>query len=508
MPVRLSRCILLLPVLLALASVLRPQGRTGLWLDEIYSLLLSRGEGYRQLTVPCGEILAVYPDPTSLDGAGSLFGIWAGQAQDAHPPLYFVMLRLWREVFGESVMVARAYSVFCFAGATLLITLAAYRLTSQIWAALGSGTVMALSVSAAWYGQEIRDYSQLLLVLAVVLLAHAHLLRRPTWAWTFGYVLAVTAAGLTHYLAIGVVFPSILTLLVSLDRIWRGRMTWGLVGAAIVYGAIWGPFAVNQARNSVGMTAWAQGHWQLLYARFESMLAVSGGAIGVPYTSAWLLGIGLLLLFAVMSRRSSRRRDWAMVAAVTFGPAVLLLVGDLAASGVTSWWTRFLLAALPGTALVAGLLASEAGRLRFTAWVLPFLSLLSQVNRPAFEMNYPSVVRESRELGLAKAVVFVVPDKTSDVDIETSVRTLAMMYAAHAGKIVGPVVLLDRPSPVVEQLGATILVISAWADFNPVEYFPGYRLTQPRRFWPGMNVRVMHLVRKTDVRTDQPTTRP
>jgi uncharacterized membrane protein len=461
----------------------------------VYSLLLSRGEGYRQLTVASGELLQGYPDPTSLEAAGSLLGIWAGQAKDAHPPLYFVLLRVWRELFGSSVEVARAYSMACFVLATLLLTLAAYRLTSRVGPAFAGGIVMALSVSAAWYGQEIRDYSQLVLLLCILLLTHVWLVRRPAWYWAFLYASAVIAAGLTHYLAIGVVVPSIVILLVALDRTWRWRMAWVLVCAGVLYGAAWGPFVIQQEKNSTGMTKWAQGHWQLLYGRLESFLAVPGRAIGVPYASAWLLGIGLLLLCGWMVWRSPRRRDWVMVAAATFGPAALLLLGDITADGVTSWWTRFLLPALPGTALIAGLLAAERGRIRYIAAVLPLMALLSQVNRPVFEVNYPSVVRESREMGDAAAIVFLVPDKTSAHDIETSVRTLAMMYAAHSGKVSGPVLLLDRPSEVVAQLGPTVLVVSAWSDFDVAEYFPGYQPTVPQRLWPGMNVRLTHLAR-------------
>lgn len=502
---RASRLILGLPALLSLGVSAVPQARKGLWLDEVYSLLLSRGQGYVQWQWPKGDVLPGLPDPASLAHAGSLLGIWTHQSQDAHPPLYFVLLRLWRELFGSGVFVARAYSLLCMSLATLFVTLAILRLTRRPWPAVLGGSVVALSIHAGWYAQEIRDYAQLLLSISVFLFAHAGMLIRPSRAAPWAYAAAAVFCGLTHYLAFGVVAPLILTLLIAIRRSRRRDLIAALATAAAFYVAIWGLWAMPQVRNSAGMAGWALGHATSLLARALSFLAAPGRAAGAPFAGAWPLGATLLTIVLLQSfRRSGRRRWlWASAGLATFGPIALLLAGDLAAGGVTSWWTRYLLPTLPGAAITTGLLAAQPGRVRWLAAAFPLVALLSQFDRQSLEVDYPTVVRESRELGSAAATAFVVPDKTNAGDIETSVRTLAMMYAAHSHGVQGPVILMDQPSPRAATLGETILVVSAWGDFSLDDYFPGYHLTQRSRLFPVMGIRLLHLARSAP-----PATRP
>ena len=85
-------------------------GAKSYWIDELWCLQQSNGYGPEQLmTTPDG-----WGGPavslTDLSTAGPLRRIVGAVRTDNHPPLYFVLLRLWRETVGEGETRTRALS--------------------------------------------------------------------------------------------------------------------------------------------------------------------------------------------------------------------------------------------------------------------------------------------------------------------------------------------------------------------------------------------------------------
>jgi 4-amino-4-deoxy-L-arabinose transferase-like glycosyltransferase len=179
---RFAKTAYLVAALLALALVLRLVGiaRESFWIDEAYSVRFS---------------------------SGGIASILSQNAQDAHPPLYYLGLAAWRAVAGDSDARVRVYSVvwsLLGLGALFLLTrdLAGQRAAVI---ALGLGVVNPLDI---YYAQEARMYAQaatLLTFAAWCLWRWMDLIRKPdsraAWPWVIAYAMLAYAALMTHYLA-------------------------------------------------------------------------------------------------------------------------------------------------------------------------------------------------------------------------------------------------------------------------------------------------------------------
>ncbi|CRM01671.1 MULTISPECIES: glycosyltransferase family 39 protein [Pseudomonas] len=160
--------------ILALAMVLRFYHLTSaaIWGDEGSSLLLSEY---------------------------ALADLWFHAAHDVHPPLYFVLLRGWIEVFGDSIWSIRSMSAIPGAvvvGLGIWLT----RQLSTRRAALLAGILLALLPTAVRYSQEVRMYSLLGVWLLGATLALVYWLRQPERTrYLAAYVLLMSAGFYTHY---------------------------------------------------------------------------------------------------------------------------------------------------------------------------------------------------------------------------------------------------------------------------------------------------------------------
>jgi 4-amino-4-deoxy-L-arabinose transferase-like glycosyltransferase len=132
----------------------------------------------------------------------------ARTAADIHPPLYYILLKLWMAAVGTGPVQARLFSVFV---GTLTIPLI-YILARQLMgrkAALAGCAVAVVAAFHVYYSQEVRMYG--LLTLFSVLSSYALLRltsgerseggRLGTRSWWIVYVLATTAALYTEYYA-------------------------------------------------------------------------------------------------------------------------------------------------------------------------------------------------------------------------------------------------------------------------------------------------------------------
>lgn len=114
-------------------------GVESIWIDEYHSITLALSGGPLQIV--------------------------RAAAADVHPPLYFLLLRLWLDLFSDSLAWARGFS----AVVSLLALIPLWRLARRLagpTAALLAAALLALSPYQLWYAQETRMYA--LLVLAEV----------------------------------------------------------------------------------------------------------------------------------------------------------------------------------------------------------------------------------------------------------------------------------------------------------------------------------------------------
>lgn len=146
----------------------------------------------------------------------SLALIIEGTASDIHPPLYYILLRGWRELVGESEFALRAFSAF--AGIlTIPVVIALGRMIGgkrPYLVVIIAGLATALNPALIYYSQEARMYAFLgfLAVLATLLLVkflavsfQQSAVSKGTVGWAGAYVLCATVGLYTQYF-----FPTVL----------------------------------------------------------------------------------------------------------------------------------------------------------------------------------------------------------------------------------------------------------------------------------------------------------
>ncbi len=145
------------------------------WFDEAYSILLAKR--------PVGELLYL----TSID---------------THPPLYYLLLKLWGTVLGYGEFALRSLSVLAMGGAVVVGALLVKRLFG-VKAALMTLPFLVLAPFLLRYGFEIRMYALASLIgvaatYVLVLATEAREKKRQIWLYA-GYALLVALGVFTVY---------------------------------------------------------------------------------------------------------------------------------------------------------------------------------------------------------------------------------------------------------------------------------------------------------------------
>lgn len=190
--------------------VLRLYNRSNLWLDEALSVNIAQ--------LPVGDLL----DALRHDG---------------HPPLYYLLLHYWMEVFGDGDVAVRLLSAVFGIACMPLAWIAGRRLagrTGARWALV----VVALSPYAVRYSTETRMYSLVMLLVLAGYLLVTDALRQPTLPRLGGIAVLSGLLLLTHYWSFW--FLGALGLLL-VARWWRApdeRRTTGSVIVAVAAGGV------------------------------------------------------------------------------------------------------------------------------------------------------------------------------------------------------------------------------------------------------------------------------
>lgn len=224
----------------AAGVVLRFVQQSDLWLDEALTVNIAR--------LPLGEISD-------------------GLRQDGHPPLFYVLLHGWMELFGEGNVAVRSLAGVFSVAALPLAWVAGRRLGGRPMA-VAALVLMACSPYAIRYGSETRMYSLVILLVLAGWLLLDDALRRPSPLRLVGLAVLSGALLLTHYWSMWLLAATGLMLLWRAWRAWRARrgVEGGVGGSAALRCAValaagivlflpWLPTFLHQA-SSTG-TPWA-----------------------------------------------------------------------------------------------------------------------------------------------------------------------------------------------------------------------------------------------------------
>lgn len=380
-------------VTLVLGVVARFATTSDLWLDEVLTVNIAR--------VPLADL----PDALRLDGA---------------PPLYYALLHLWMQVFGEGTIAVRALPGVIAVASLPLMWLAARRLggTRLAWTAT---LLLSANPFAARYATENRMYSLVLVLVLAGFLAVSRLLegggRRPA----LGLAAATGALLLTHYWA----FYLLAAVAASLLLIARRGAEPARSGArtsllAVAGGSVlflpWVPVFVYQVRHTG--TPW--GRPGELRSMFDTVFHFGGGY----WNPGIILGLAFFALaaLAVTARTLDDRRllvdlrphgPGSVLAAVAFGTLGLAVLATKVAG--SAFAVRYAAVLFPLFLLVVALGVDLFTDRRVHAGILVVIVALGfwadVPNVVGNRTNAGRVAAELDELGQPGDLVVYCPDQ-------------------------------------------------------------------------------------------------
>ncbi len=361
-----------------------------------------------------------------------------GTASDVHPPLYYVMLRGWRDLVGDSEFGLRSFSAF--AGIlTVAATIALARLfvgrsrlsTRGAAALLAAALLAAINPTLVYYSQETRMYALLALLAALSTLVLLRWLNaREKRPWSVAYIIFTTAGLYTHYS-----YPTILVVQGVIVLLWvlrqystlafapmqltaaphwtRTPLHWlSMAGISVLLYLPWAPIFLRQTvgrsgeRASIPIFLWDSVRW----LTFGETIANDG--------LVW--GTFVVILLLVWSAAVGGRRVLIPVIGTVLPVAAMYIVGTtnpaffkfmivgipfyliwLAGVLLENKWAR-----IPGSSLLTGLLllAVVCGMAQ---------SLDNLYNNPAFaRADYRGMAAEVAAAGDINAgVILVAPNQ-------------------------------------------------------------------------------------------------
>ncbi len=248
-------------------------------------------------------------------------------AHDRHPPLYFVALRGWRSLAGDSPLALRYLSIT----AGLLTVAVTYRIGADVFgrrAGLYAALLLAVLPIAVYYSQEVRHYGWFTLFVALSWLCFLRYLKRPRLGILLGYLVSLSLAFYTLYFT---VLPLAIQIMVGL--LWRYSHTdtfkrpklW-LIGAWIVTALLYAPWLWVITTIQFPTLTSGIGNLPGTYAATLANVPTLGELLlGTQW--ALLLGLGALGIWAMWQRKGVPRQ-WIIVlggvglAVVMFGLSV------------------------------------------------------------------------------------------------------------------------------------------------------------------------------------------
>lgn len=313
-------CLLTMIVIVAAGLRLVRLGDQSFWTDEFFAMAISSGHGatFHRFGVDPAVPLPL-PDLTRPDADASFSSIWNGLERDSHPPLHFLLLAVWRSLFGHDEVAARSLSAVCSL-ALIGVVIDAVRRQAGWSCALWVGGILAISGVQIAYAREARNYA---LAMFIVYAAAALVLRcarvRAMDGWAMVALTSLFLAGmLTHYLVIGPFAGLAVWFFISMPLHARVRLAVSICVAAGLFAIVWGPTFLTQRRlGLVEMTRWmgydAGYGWTAVVRR----LARWGwdAIVADPRSPAWVRGVSSLGLIGAIAAavRDARIRLWIAI---------------------------------------------------------------------------------------------------------------------------------------------------------------------------------------------------
>lgn len=371
--------ILILGLLLRLVNI-----NQSLWLDEATSIVVARDFSF-------SEILTKF------------------SPGDFHPPLYYLILKIWMSLVGSSEVAARSLSVIFSLGTILYIYILGKRLFRH-----AVGTLAALLLATAplhiYYSQEARMY--MLVTLLAMIVAYFVIKRN-----FFGLTLSSVALLYTDYLPVFLLGSFFVYFLIYDRKYLKNVVIW--VGTTFMLFTPWISTFLNQLRIGSGVKESAPIWWatlgktnvhelllvpvKFIVGRISSynkiLYAISVAAAAIPFTFS---------LFNSANKFQRTKLLWFWL----LGPIILTAVFGIFFSGFSYFRLLFI---LPAFYLLVAYGVLELKNKQLRRWVIGGLILVNLTASGTYLFNSRfqredwkgAVSYIENNSGVSSAVVFV-----------------------------------------------------------------------------------------------------
>lgn len=367
-----------------LSSVALVLGRffvtTPMWLDEALSVNIA--------SLPLGDLTEALK-------------------HDGHPPLYYVLLHGWMNLFGDGLLAVRSMSAVISVATLPLAYLAGKRIGGS-HLALTTVFVMALSPYAFRFGSETRMYSLLMLLAFAGYLLVTAALASPRFPTLVGVALVASAGLWTQYWALWLIGTAGVMVLTVAWRSGRAgdserRRAALLTAAALIAGGLlftpWLPTMLYQ--NEHTGTPWAES-FRPTGLVFNALTSFAGGAYSEAQLAMLILVV--LVVIALFGRPDSTASDtivlrFTRVRSDAVVPATLML-GTIAIASAVALYNKMAFAP------------------RYAAVFFPFFALLLALGVHRFRNGLTrNVAVVSLVLGSIAGVFFVLYQERSQAGV-------------------------------------------------------------------------------------------
>jgi len=292
-----------------------------------------------------------------------------------HPPLFYVLARLWAGAFGASIVSLRLLAALV----SLLALAAAGWLARELFSSRRTAwlamALLAVSPFQILYAREAREYGLWVAAVAASSAALLFALReRSRRAWTLYAVLVAVALYTFPNSALVVGGHAVFLLLRDRRRDAIRSFALAAVSAVILYLPWIGVMVLQRGALAAG-TDWTKGSVSAT-TLLRSWLVASGlPVLDKPGTASldggWAVALGLVLVLEASSllvlRRHAPRAAWLFIATLIAATVLPLVLADVIAGGVRSTVPRFVAPAYLGLSLALAFVLSEASRSASTA---------------------------------------------------------------------------------------------------------------------------------------------
>ncbi|PHN26118.1 hypothetical protein AO240_25145 [Pseudomonas sp. ICMP 460] len=281
--------------------------KSGAWTDEAFSLLLS---------------------------AKSPAEILFHTARDVHPPLYYLILHGWIQLFGDSVHAARFLSAV-LGVVSVALAMWLMRLLSSRRAMLLGGLLVALLPIAVRYSQEVRMYALHATLMLGATIALVYWLKNSRSRWPLVFYCLLMVAGLyTHYFTVVCAFAhwlylTLLTRTHGEEKRYLLRPAWWVTNLIIAIMFIpWLPSFIQQLRYS-GFNWIPPLKWEYIVGVVWKFLNFSDGSehsLSVLYALPLTL---LVMSIFIVVKGEGQRDKFLLLVTYAWSPIVLIIIVSL-----------------------------------------------------------------------------------------------------------------------------------------------------------------------------------